>query len=304
MKLFFLLLVLILKFGIAYSAETPAKLIPVRDSCQNNDCSERHAIIFVHGIYGNSKTFTNEEVDPKFNWPEHVPTAISEEFIDVFRIDYQSQLITWVVENNSSLDQIIDSIYPEIAKLRSRKYKSINFVAHSLGGNVVQAYLLSVKTKEGHKAFAEHGFVVTVGTPVNGASIANVGILLKSIFGMSDPLLESLTKNNTFVKMMRNWANNTSIKADTFGCRPIHLFAGVESKPLGPILVVDSKSALTDLPENVQSRIFPLNHSQIAKPSSEEDEVFTWFKSISEAEIKRIKSWEKAHNGNLCAREL
>ena len=258
--------------------------------------------VFVHGIYGGAETFTNTEVSPPFSWPENVPATLSGSPIDVYRIEYKTALLTWAKENIASLDQVIDSIYPQISRLRVRRYDSVNFVAHSLGGNVVKAYIHSVKSEEGHVERAKHGFILTVGTPVNGASIANVGLLLKDIFGMPDPLLSSLQKDNTFLRMMNLWARQEDLKATKFRCRTVHLYAGIESKPLGPIQVVDVASAQGALPSFAISKVFPLNHSEIAKPRSSADEPFVWFKAIAEEEVRRINDWGLSRK--LCDKEM
>jgi hypothetical protein len=272
----------------------------VRSGCKDR-CQGRHAIVFVHGIYGGAESFTNTSVVPPFNWPERVPKQIANSPVDVFRIEYKTELFAWAKQNKASLDQLIEAIYPRISTLRARGYSSVNFVAHSLGGNVVQAYLISVKMNEGHIALARHGFVLTLGTPVNGASIANVGLLLKDLLGMRDPLLSSLQHDNTFLRMMKLWEVQESEKANKFGCRRVHLYAGIESKALGPIQVVDVASAQEALPYFAVSKVFPFNHSEIAKPKSSTDEPFPWFLQIAETEIKRVDEWGASRK--LCERE-
>src|SRR5712691_3669242 len=157
----------------AFAQSFPTHLDAVRAGCDAS-CRGRHAIVFVHGIYGGSETFTNTAVSPPFSWSEQVPREIAGSPVDTFRAEYRTALLSWAKEDIASLDDIITTIYPEFARLRQRGYSSVNFVAHSLGGNVVKAYLHSVKSEEGHIERAKHGFVMTLGTPVNGASIANV----------------------------------------------------------------------------------------------------------------------------------
>ena len=259
----------------------PGKLQTVRSGCENTSCAGRHAIVFVHGIYGGAETFTNTDVSPPFNWPEQVPRTIANSPIDVYCLEYNTALLTWAKEDIASIDQVIEAIYPPLSNLRARGYSSTNFVAHSLGGNVVKAYLHSVKSEEGHIERARHGFVLTLGTPVNGASIANVGLLLKRLLGTRDPLLSSLQRDNTFLRMMNLWARQEDAKATKFRCRPVRLYAGIETKALGPIQVVDVASAQSALPNFAVSRTFPFNHSEIAKPRSKSDEPFLWFLRIA-----------------------
>jgi hypothetical protein len=272
----------------------------VRSGCESSSCVARHAIVFVHGIYGGVDTFTNKTVSPEFSWPQKVPELIAGSPVDVYRVEYRTALLAWVKEDIASLDQVVEAIYPLLAGLRTRGYASVNFVAHSLGGNVVKAYLHSVKSEEGHVERAKHAFVLTVGTPVNGASIANVGLLLKDLLGMPDPLLASLQRDNTFLRMMNLWARQEDQKATKFRCRAVRLYAGIETKPLGPIQVVDVSSAQNALPSFAISKTFPLNHSEIAKPRSEDDEPFVWFMTVASNEIRRVNEW----SGPLCQRDM
>lgn len=274
------------------TAQPAAELVAVRDGCKGlQTCEQRHAIVFVHGIYGGAETFVNDSVSPAFDWPANVPDSLASHPIDVFRLDYRSELVAWAKKDVASLDQVVMAVLPQLDALRSRGYKAINFVAHSLGGNVVTAYLHSVKSRHGHTARAQHGFVITLGTPVNGASIANIGLFLKDLLGMPDPLLSSLQKENTFLGMMGMWAEQEDQKASLFKCRKVHLYAGIESKPLGPVMVVDAEAARNDLPRVQESRVFPLNHSEIAKPASTDAAQFKWFMQIAQREIERIDAW-------------
>jgi hypothetical protein len=201
-------------------------------------------------------------------------------------------MLSWAKQDIASLDQVVESLYPKLAGLRRSHYDSVNFIAHSLGGNVVAAYLQSVKSEEGHVERSRHGFVLTLGTPVGGAAIANVGLLLKSVLGMNDPLLSSLQRDNTFLRMMTLWARQADVKSTNFHCRPVHLYAAIETKALGPMQIVDTASARDSLPDFARFKEFPLNHAEIARPSSESDALFQWSQDILKTEIERINSWK------------
>lgn len=272
------------------NSQLSVQLVSVRDGCLGPECKGRHALVFVHGIYGGSETFTNTQASPAFSWPENVPARLAGRDIDVFRLEYQTTLLTWASSNNAPLENIIRAVEPQMKTLRS-KYDSVNFVAHSLGGNIVTAYIHSVKSLWGHAERAKHGFTLALGTPVDGASIANVGLLLKDMLGMRDPLLRSLERDSPLLRMMSLWADQENEKAERLRCRPVRLYAGIESKPLGPIQVVSKESALAALGRCASTKVFPLNHSEICKPRSSTDEVFLWFMEIAEKEIERINKW-------------
>jgi hypothetical protein len=69
-----------------------------------------------------------------------------------------------------------------------------------LGGNVATSYLHTVKTERGHDQRARHSFIITLGTPTDGADISAVGLLAKKFLVMDDPLLTSLNTDNTFLR--------------------------------------------------------------------------------------------------------
>ncbi|MFN5029373.1 MAG: esterase/lipase family protein [Burkholderiales bacterium] len=247
--------------------------------------------MFVHGIYGGEDTFVNTSVSPAFSWPRSIASTVSGKSVDVYRLEYRTELLAWSRRNVAELDEVDSTVLPLLTALRGRGYESVNFIAHSLGGNVVQAYLLSVKNSLGHVARAQHGFVITLGTPVSGAAIANVGLLLKDMLGMPDPLLSALAKDNTFLRMMRLWSSQTETKALMLRCRPVRLYAAIETLPVGLIQVVDVKSARSSLSQDATFKEFDLNHLQISRPSSVEDELFRWVEGILKREFERIEGW-------------
>lgn len=230
----------------AFAAEEPLKIVPVRQSCTSNDCSDYDALFFIHGIYGDDTTFKGGT----FDWPEHIPDVIQGRKIDVFRIEYRSALVSWLENGVGSMDEIVDAMvekfYDEAGKNRfldTKQYRSAGFIAHSLGGNVIAAFLHSVKSLWGHKERARYPFVVTLGTPVNGAEIANVLRTAKRLLGMRDRLLDSLERDNTFLRMMERWKWAEGAKARRFDCRPVDLYVGVEGTLLPYWRVVPTSSA-------------------------------------------------------------
>ena len=49
----------------------PVTVEPVGEVCQGR-CTDRHAVFFIHGIYGNGQTFTNGS----FDWPQVLPREV------------------------------------------------------------------------------------------------------------------------------------------------------------------------------------------------------------------------------------
>jgi hypothetical protein len=301
MKLLHMLMLLVGFSCSSVSAQAPVvTLTNVGPVCEST-CQGRHAIIFVHGIYGSKETFTNNSVLPSFDWPSALPKLISGVPLDAYVIEYKTLLFSWATQNIASLDMVVENFHPIVRAIRERGYKSVNFVAHSLGGNIVTAYLHSVKSEEGHNARAQHGFLLTLGTPVSGAAIANVGSMLKDLIGAPDPLLESLKRDNTFLRMMNVWSRQEDAKGGRFQCRPVSFYAGIETKGVGPVQIVETNSAMSSMRMITQRREFSLNHIEISKPKSELDPLFRWLVTILNEEIHRLELWHAPQSG-LCHR--
>lgn len=294
-----LLALLLLALGTqTWAQSSPATVSNVRVNCANA-CAGRHAIIFVHGIYGSKETFVNTKVQPSFDWPSSLPDTISGSPVDVYLVEYRTALIAWAKKDIASLDEVVESVYPAIRSIRRKGYASVNFVAHSLGGNVVRSYIHSVKSEEGHIERVKHGFVITLGTPVDGASIANVGSLLKDALGMPDPLLKSLEKDNTFLRMLQLWSRQEEYKSKNYECRPLRLYAGIETRSVIPgVQVVNSASAkaATKVRADVEVMEFDRDHFEIVKPTSRTDRVYEQTLIWMTKEIKRLNE----SSGPLC----
>jgi hypothetical protein len=150
-----------------------------------------------------------------------------------------------------------------------------------------------VKSALGHEARAQNKFLITLGTPANGAQIANVAVLIKNILGLQDPLLESLQRDNTFVRMLAFWRNFENSKAASFQCRPLNLYVGVEGKPMYGMTVVSEEYAKKPYNSMTQGfRVFEeYDHGRLAKPVDANDPVFVWVRDIIKKERKCTDDW-------------
>lgn len=261
-----------------------ARLVEVRRSCIGGHCPNHDAIVFVHGIFGDDNTFGQ--------WPEQMPEEVNGHRIDVYRLRYQTALFAWLERDVPNLDVVVEKVFDELLPLiqpaGGRRYNSVNFIAHSLGGNVVGAYMHTVKSLLGHEIRARHGFVITLGTPVLGAQIADVAKLLKSVLPTrNDKLLESLKRDNAFLRMMRYWRILENSKAANFGCPSVNLYVGIESKPSWRfVTVVPNESALGMDQIAEQIKEFPgFTHSDLANSPSEKPDVRDWVQRILNHEI-------------------
>lgn len=277
------------------TARPTAQLTPIgTEACQNTapTCETFDAIIFVHGIYGAEDTFRNSTTG--FDWPREFPREIAGRRFDVFRLDYKSALLSWAKERNPSFESVAIEVFEVLKPLRKRKYRSIGFIAHSLGGNVVSTYIHDVKSTLGHPERAQHGYYITLGTPVIGADIASLGSSLKRFLRINDDLLTSLETNNLYLRMLQHFRDAENEKSARFKCRPVHLHAAYEEARVGPLRVVPASPASREISGMVASPIvsFPLDHIDLVKPRSAADPVYLWVLGRITDETQRLDKWD------------
>ncbi len=278
------------------------ELQPARDLACNDtheSCKDFDAIVFVHGIYGDEETFKSK--DTGFDWPAEIPATIDGRAVDVFVVDYYTELIDWSAKSkDTTFATVAEGMFTALKPLRQREYRSIGFVAHSLGGNFVSAYLLTVKAARSTSGLAQHAFAITLATPVMGSQIANMAGLLKTLLGMNDSLLSDLKEGTSLQSFLKDVRRKLKGRAALFGCRDVNLHAAIETLPLAGIAVVEPESAAAPVASLVSSPVmrFDRDHSSIAKPVDQNDEVYVWAAELMQTEYERIGTWEENHPMN------
>jgi pimeloyl-ACP methyl ester carboxylesterase len=208
-------------------AQQPASLkAVVPPACKTTTCEGYDAIVFVHGIYGDEGTFKNTATG--FDWPRNMPRKLREREVDIYRLDYQSALLSWAKQSNPSFKDVTAAFVAQLHRLRTKRYRSIGFIAHSLGGNLVSTYIHSIKTAQGHPERAQHAYVITLATPVLGSDIASIASPMKQLLQIDDGLLASLTKENLYLEMLLHFREAEDGKGNRYGCRRVNLHAAFE----------------------------------------------------------------------------
>jgi hypothetical protein len=267
-------------------------------------CKGRDAIFFVHGIFGDVDTFTNG----LYQWPQELVADFPD--VDVFVIKYRTQLMSWYQSDVATFDEIAEVLMSKMQGpvindggtrnlfqgfVTQREYRSIGFIAHSLGGNVAAAYLHSVKSELGHTARSQNAYLITLGTPADGSHLANVGEVIKRFLRQDDPLLNSLQYDNLFLRMLAMWRRAEDQKSQRFQCRSVNLYVGIEGASVLGVPVVSEQSAkgpYLRLAKNI--KVFgEYDHFRIAAPDKKTDPLNVWVTDIVKYERKRMDDWKK-----------
>jgi pimeloyl-ACP methyl ester carboxylesterase len=170
-------------------------------------------IVFVHGLHGSRESW---RASNGAYWPEMIRTDPRFAFSDVVVAEYP----TPASNGKMTSVQLADLLWTNLHKDHVWEHREVVFLAHSLGGILVEEMLLR------HPAdAAKVRFIVSYGTPHEGSSIARMA----SIYD-KDPLLGDLsdTDNNTFLTQLEdNWRGHETVNG-------IHRFCAYEGEDTMP----------------------------------------------------------------------
>jgi pimeloyl-ACP methyl ester carboxylesterase len=186
---------------------------PQRAAPPQIQATRPRVIVFVHGLHGNKDSW---RASNGAYWPDMVRTDPRFAFSDVEVAEYP----TPASNGKMSSTQLADVLWNRLKKDRVWDHREVVFIAHSLGGILVEEMLLR------HPAdAAKVRFIVSYGTPHEGSSIARMA----SIYD-KDPLLNDLSdaSNNSFLTQLENdWRSHDSVNS-------IHRFCAYESEDTVP----------------------------------------------------------------------
>ena len=170
-------------------------------------------IVFVHGIHGNKDSFRAAN---GAYWPDLIRTDPHFAYSDVTVAEYP----TPDSNGKSSSAQLAEILFTQLTQARVWEHPEVVFLAHSLGGIVVEEMLLKHPAEA-----AKVRFIVSYGTPHEGSTVARIASLYDK-----DPLLNDLsdTSDNTFLTTLEsNWRSQQSVNG-------IHRFCAYETEDTKP----------------------------------------------------------------------
>lgn len=222
----------------------------IRKSADNKAC-----IIFIHGFNG----------DLTFTWGRFPDLLCQEQSMngwDIVCFGYDStltpDLTLGIWTSNPSIQKIADTLRTFIRSSFASRYDAIVFIAHSMGGLVVQRALL-----DEHALARKVDKVILFGTPsfgLNNAWLFQLPIL-KSLYRQP----RDMGKNSEFIRSLRSDWSQQFQTAIPFGFLAI---AGSEDE------FVPHSSSIDGFPAN-HFAVVPGDHLTIVKPEKTTDASFT-----------------------------
>ena len=170
-------------------------------------------IVFVHGIHGDRESWRAQN---GAYWPDMIRTDPRFAYSDVEVAEYP----TPSSNGKMSSVQLADLLWARLKKDHVWEHREVVFLAHSLGGILVEEMLLRHPAEA-----AKVRFIVSYGTPHEGSTVARVA----SIYD-KDPLLNDLSdaSGNAFLtELEQNWRGHDSVNG-------IHRFCAYETEDTMP----------------------------------------------------------------------
>ncbi|HEY0795338.1 MAG TPA: hypothetical protein VGD64_06115 [Acidisarcina sp.] len=170
-------------------------------------------IVFVHGLHGSGDSWRAAN---GAYWPDLIRKDPRFRYSDVEVAEYP----TPQSDGTMSSVQLAEILWTRLNKDHVWEHREVVFIAHSLGGILVEEMLLR------HPAEAARvKFIVSYGTPHEGSSIARI-----ASFYDKDPLLNELSDasdNALLTKLEDNWRGHDAVNG-------IHRFCAYEGEDTVP----------------------------------------------------------------------
>lgn len=245
-------------------------IVPAVDSAGTSDQSsgahyernngKERVIVFVHGIYGSAVgTWTCAKTGS--TWPKMLLGDHAFDNVDVYVAQYPTQFS----RNLMSIDDQVSNLMNRLEgdKVFS-KHNEVVFVAHSMGGLIVQRLLLTH-----HDLAPKVRFIYFLSTPQEGSAIARLGHALNG-----DPNLQQMFHgdSNTYLQ---------NIEAEWMGANfGTPRYCTIERKSIHGVLVVDRESGTRNCQKVVA---LDEDHAGVAKPCSTDDDSYIALRVAEEA---------------------
>ena len=199
-------------FYLLFQAATSFPQV-ARPQTQTLSVLRPRVIVFVHGLHGSRESW---RASNGAYWPDLIRTDPRFAYSDVDVAEYP----TPASNGKMSSVQLADILWNRLKQDHVWEHHEVVFLAHSLGGILVEEMLLR------HPAEAARvKFIVSYGTPHEGSTIARIA----SIYDR-DPVLGDLSdaSDNAFLTQLEsNWRGNDSVNS-------IHRFCAYEGEDTAP----------------------------------------------------------------------
>jgi pimeloyl-ACP methyl ester carboxylesterase len=227
-------------------------------------------IVFVHGLHGDRETWraSNGEY-----WPQLIQSDLHFQQSDVVVAEYP----TPSRRGQLSTAQLAQILWQGLQRQRVWDHQEVVFIAHSLGGILVEEMLLNHPADAGRVRF-----IVSYATPHQGAFVANLAKIYDS-----DPLLTDLrdgNDNSFLMDLEQKWRSTEAVTRIHRYCA----FEGLDTSAgagIGRYLrahtrVVNYYSATYGCDADTAPQKIVTDHIDIVKPANRSADAYTFFAKV------------------------
>jgi pimeloyl-ACP methyl ester carboxylesterase len=238
-------------------------------------------VVFIHGFNSNSiSAWTNDQTGAY--WPGLIARDQELRRFAVLTAGFDSPLLrrAGTIEDAAvGLGTILKD--SEIFS----KFSDIAFVAHSTGGLVLRRILVKLRNDGDDAALRRIAGIFFMATPTAGSPAATRIEWLSKNPQTRDLSPSERDKVNTFLQVLDNdWEGLVRQRQPRTAGRPM-IWCGFETRDTAIGTIVPALNAKTTCDEDPMP--FPRDHVSLVKPSSDQDDVYTWAKRRLLGNVRR-----------------
>lgn len=214
-------------------------------------------IIFIHGLSGdNTNTWTNTKNEKlSVYWPDLLKKDPQFKEFDILLMGYQTSLS----QDVPSVNNISKLLNQELKYLKIfDNYKEIHFIAHSLGGIIIEDIIIKNRYNPSLSRIKSVSFL---STPNNGSGLANLASSSLLFTNSQIKMLENINNNSYLDNLAENM---NDIMTNVIKDSTPKFYFSYENKD-----IVGKKEIDMFDNRNRTGTIFSLKHEETAKPYSE-----------------------------------
>jgi len=256
-------LTLLIDIGVAVARKQALGMYSIPGYVRGDrDVVREKVIVFVHGFGGDGVgTWTNGTTGAYF--PDLLRGDSVFDDTDIWVDDYRS-----ACTRSYSVDEIADHLHRRLDDDNViRNHRQIIFVAHSMGGLVVRAYLLKYRDKLPAERVPMLYFFAT---PSSGAELANIAKVFCRNGSIPDMAKMKTGRSGVLGMLSSQWVNSPYTRATRSYC-------AYEVPKSSDFVVVQRESAQQFCNSTVSG--IDTNHVDIVKPSDQRDESYVALRS-------------------------
>ena len=241
---------LLLSCSVALALADPSRATDHASTYTKRAHDSSTVTVFVHGVLGDSSS-TWTHPDTGVYWPDLVATDPDTNDTDVFVYSFASSAL----RPSLSIDEVAENLRLTLFAKKVLDYPRIAFVAHSMGGLVVRAFLLKNADLASNVRFLH-----LLSTPTTGASLARLGSAISDNPQFGQML--SMEPESFLANQQRAWLSSRSLVR-------IPTFCAYETQDTYGVRVVPMPSATSLCNRRIDP--VPGDHFDIAKPADHDD---------------------------------